>query len=122
MKHAVWLALLVVTLFTPETFAAGPARVAIRDAVTGMVQESQWMDMSEAIKIGMDAIADRTVQDCWIEEKRKLFFFIPLPSRRINVIRTRTLRTLKKESFRTPFFVVPIASEEYRNRPHPNPR
>ncbi len=110
MKRSLWFIVLVVVLSAPEARAAGPARVVIRDAVTGTVQKSQWMDMAEAIKIGMNALGDRTIQDCWIEEKRRLLFFVPLPSHRITVFRTRTVpapTVQKKESFRTPFSFLP---------------
>ena len=40
MKRSLWFIVLVVVLSAPEALAAGPARVVIRDAVTGMIQKS----------------------------------------------------------------------------------
>ena len=85
--------------------AAAQSRVVTRNAATGIVQKGRWVTMSEAINAGMIAGVSETVSACWIEEKRKLFLFIPLPSRHIPISTTR----------RTP--VVPTAKQEHLRSP-----
>ncbi len=88
MKYRILLGCAMALLLFAAVQTAAQARVAVQDA-TGTIRKGPWTTMPEAMTTGIVASFSPTVSACWIEEKRKLFFFIPLPSRRIPISRTR---------------------------------
>lgn len=111
MKYRILLGCAMALLLFAAAQTAAQARIAVQDAATGTIRKGPWTTMPEAMTTGIVASFSPTVSACWVEEKRKLFFFIPLPSRRIPISRTRRQPTGHKRvygpkgvSAETPFF------------------
>jgi hypothetical protein len=101
MIYRIFLGCMIALYILVFPVAAAQSRVVTRNAATGMVQKGHWATMSEAVNVAMVASFSPSVSACWIEERRRFFFFIPLPARHITMSRTRHIsgRPSSKKSF-----------------------
>src|SRR5258708_576590 len=88
MKYAIrTLVLMIVTLFASSLDAnvQPKFRVSWRNTTTGSAGHSSWINESRAFILAERASAQYPALRHWIEEKRKLLLFVPLPPKHISL-------------------------------------